>query len=363
MVTKYFLSSGWIELEIEDKLDKIRNYLKDKRIVVAFSGGADSTLLAKLAQESAAETVAVTVDNGVLPSDCITNAIHIAGKIGIVHEILKENLIEDESFLSNTPQRCYICKNKMYNKLEEFRRTNEFDAVADGTNISDLLLDRPGIMVNYQKNILTPLVYAGMTAEEVRKALELLNIEYSNSTTCYATRIPTGIEITTKKINRIGYAETMIKNITGVDVVRVRDDDDLARIEVLDLEKILDKKILSHITSELTSVGFKKVTLDISGYGAVKKELVFYKPCKDDANKIMFETELPYSVDIEDTCQELKKWGEVKCSKKMGVAMMEIDGRNVTIFNKGKIVARRIKDKEDAQNLMTQVLPLIRREI
>lgn len=354
---------GWIELEIEDKLDKIRNYLKGKKIVVAFSGGADSTLLAKLATESADEAVAVTVDNGVLPSECITNADIIAGKIGIEHEIIKENLMEDELFLSNTPHRCYICKNKMYNKLEEYQSTNNFDAIAEGTNISDLLEDRPGIMVNYQKNILTPLLYAGMTSEQVIEALEILNIKYSNSTTCYATRIPTGSEITTKKINRIGYAETMIKNITGVDVVRVRDDNDLARIEVLDLEKILDKKILSHITSELTSVGFKKVTLDIGGYGDGKKELVFYKPCKDEADKIMFETELPYSVFIEGTCRELEKLGEVKCSKKMGVAMMEIDGKNVTIFNKGKIVARRVKDKEDAQNLMNKVLPLIRREI
>ncbi|MCE5213882.1 MAG: ATP-dependent sacrificial sulfur transferase LarE, partial [Methanobacterium sp.] len=313
--------------------------------------------------ESAAEAIAVTVDNGVLPSDCITNASQIARKIGIEHEIIKENLIEDESFISNPPHKCYICKNKIYNKLEEFSSDNGFDAIVDGTNISDLLEDRPGIMVNYQKKILTPLIYAGMTAEEVRNILKHLNIKYSNSTTCYATRIPTGSEITTKKINRIGYAETMIKNITGIDLVRVRDDDDLARIEVLDLDKILDKKILSHINSELTSVGFKKVTLDISNYGNGKKELVFYKPCKDEANKIMFETELLYSVNIEDTCRELENLGKVKCSNKMGVAMLEVEGKNITIFNKGKIVARRIKDKEDAQDMIIKVLPLIRREI
>ena len=240
-------------------------------------------------------------------------------------------------------------------------RAGNFDAIADGTNISDLLEDRPGIMVNYQKNILTPLVYGGMTEEDVRDALKMLELEYSSSTTCYATRIPAGHEITPKKINRIAYAETMIKNITGVASVRVRDEDNVARIEVSDVDKLLNSGILNHISSELNAVGFKRVTLDISGYGHSKKDMVIYKPCKDEANKIMFETELPYPIDIQETCGELEKIGDVKCSLQMGVAMMELGGRNVTIFKKGKIVARRVKDKEDAQELMIKVLPLIRR--
>lgn len=348
-------------MEIENKLEIVKTCLKDNRIVVAFSGGADSTLLAKLAKDHAADAVAVTVDNGVLPPDCIAGARKIAGKIGISHEVLKENFLEDVSFRLNPPQRCYICKNRMYEILEKFQKAGNYDTIADGTNISDLLEDRPGIMVNYQKNILMPLLYGGMTAEEVRTALEIFNIEYSKSTTCFATRIPTGSEITTKKINRIGYTEMMIKNIAGVDVVRVRDEDNIARIEVSNLDKLLNSNILSHISSELSSVGFKRVTLDISGYGYIDKDIVIYKPCRDEANKIMFETELPYQIDIQQTCQELEKLGEVKCSLKMGVAMMELGGRNVTFFKKGKIVARRVRDEEDAQELMIKVLPLIRR--
>ena len=350
-------------MDLEINLNKIRNYLKDKRIVIAFSGGADSTLLAKLAVDSSLEAVAITVDNGVLPRDCIANAQRIAEKIGIPHQVLKENYLTDESFSSNPPQRCYICKNKMYDKLEEFAYNKNFENIADGTNISDLLDDRPGIMVNYQKKILTPLVYGGMTAEDVHNALKKFNLEYSPSTTCYATRIPNGSEITPKKINRIKYAETLIKNITGDEFVRVRDDDG-ARIEVSNVDSLLNNEILMHISSELNAVGFKKVLLDVTGYGDSKKDIVIYKPCKDEANKIMFETELPFEINIQDTCKEMKELGEdVKCSIQMGVIMMEFGGRNVTIFRKGKIVARRVKNKEDARDLMVEVLPLIRRVI
>ncbi len=351
-------------MDLESTLDKIKDYLKDKRVLIAFSGGADSTLLAKLAADSAREAVAVTVDNGILPRDCIANAQNIAAEIGIPHQVLKENYLLDESFSSNPPQRCYMCKNKMYDKLEEFAHSHDFENIADGTNISDLLDDRPGIMVNYQKKILSPLVYGGMTDEDVRNALKMLKLEYSSSTTCYATRIPTGAEITPKKINRIAYAEALIRNITGDDVVRVRDDDYEARIEVSNVDSLLNNGILSHISSELNSVGFKKVLVDVTSYGDSKKDIIIYKPCKDEANKIMFETELPFEINIQETYHELEKLGgEVKCSIQMGVIMMEIGGRNVTIFRKGKIVARRVRDREDARDLMVEVLPLIRRVI
>lgn len=350
-------------VDLKVKLDKISDYLKDKKILIAFSGGADSTLLAKLAKDSSNEAVAVTVDNGVLPADCIASAQKIAAEIGIPHKVLRENYLEDESFSSNPPQRCFICKNKMYEKLEEYALAENFEAIADGTNISDLLEDRPGIMVNFQKNILIPLVHGGMTAEDVRNAIKMLSLEYSPSTTCYATRIPTGTEITTKKINRIAYAETLIKNISGVNVVRVRDEGDQALIEVSNVDNLLDGGILSHINNELNAVGFKRVAMDISGYGDLKKDMVIYKPCKDEANKIMFETKLPYEIDIPETCNQLEQLGQVKCSSKMGVAMIELEGRNITLFKKGKIVARRVKDKEDAQDLMVEILPYIRRVI
>ena len=349
-------------MELDAKLDKLREYLRDKKILLAFSGGADSSLVAYIASMVSEEVTAVTIDNGVLPPDCISNAINIAKKIGIEHLVVRENYLEDDSFRVNPPNRCYICKNKMYSRIVELANEKNLEVI-DGTNITDLLEDRPGILVNYDKNIISPLVMAGFTADDVIDALKKYDIEYSRSTTCMATRISKNSEITPKKINRLNYAESFLKGISGSKVVRVRDQDGVALIELGSIDKILKSGVLNHIDSELKAVGFKRVTLDIGGYSNSKKELVVYKPCKDEKNKIMFETELPYTINIEKTCQELKNLGEVKCSVEMGIAMLETNGRNVTVFKNGKVVARRVTDTEDAENLLVEVLPNIRRNI
>jgi len=349
-------------MELEAKLGQLEDYLKNMKVLVAFSGGADSSLVAYIASKVSKESLAVTVDNGVMPSDCIGNAIKIAKAIGIKHSVVEEDYLSDESFRSNPPNRCYICKNKMYSKLMKIADEKNLEVV-DGTNITDLLEDRPGIMVNYGKNIKSPLVKSGFTVEDVRNALEILNIDYSKSTTCMATRISKNSEITPKKINRINYAESLLKGLSGSDVVRVRDQNGVALIELGNVDKILNTGILNHVDSELKAVGFKRVTLDIGGYGNSKKDIVIYKPCKDEKHKIMFETELPYTINIEETCKQLENLGNVKCSLEMGIAMLEIQERNITVFKTGKIVARRVVDKDDAENLLIKVLPSIRRNI
>ena len=349
-------------MELEKKLEQLKDYLMNKKVLVAFSGGADSSLIAYISAEVSKESLAVTIDNGVMPTDCMRNAIEIAETIGIEHSIVKDDYLKDVSFKSNPPNRCFICKNKMYSKLVVIANEKDLEIV-DGTNITDLLEDRPGIMVNYDKNIKSPLVIAGFTEDDVRKALGKLNIDYSKSTTCMATRISKNNEITSKKINRIKYAESLLKGLSASEVIRVRDQEGVALIELEDTAKILKTGILNHIDSELKAVGFKRVTLDIGGYGNSKKDLVVYKPCKDEKNKIMFETELPYTINIEKTCQQLENLGDVKCSVEMGIAMLEIDNRNLTIFKTGKIVARRVADKEDAESLLVKVLPKIRRNI
>ena len=179
-----------------------------------------------------------------------------------------------------------------------------------------------------------------------------------------ATRISKNSEITSKKIDakKITYAESLLKGLSGFQIVRVRDQDGNALIELENVSKILSMGILNHIDTELKAVGFKRVSLDIGGYGNSKKDIVVYKPCKDEKNKIMFETELPYPINIAKTCKELEKLGDVKCSVEMGIAMLETKDRNVTIFKTGKIVARRVIDREDAENLLVKVLPSVRRK-
>lgn len=352
-----------MHMNIEEKLERVKDQLRDKKVLVAFSGGADSTFLASITKKVARESLAVTVDNGVMPSVCIQSAEKIAQKIGIEHILIRKNFLEKEAFQLNPPNRCYLCKVEIYSILQEILNDYNYDFIIDGTNISDFLEDRPGIMVNFEKNIKTPLVDVRFTATEIREILKNYGWDYNPSTTCFATRIPTGTQITTKIINRISYAENLISNLTGLKVVRVRDADGSALIQVNDPDKLIDKSLLYHLESELKAASFKRVMMDLGGYGDSKDDLILYKPCKDEKNKIMFENELPYKINIPQTCPELESLGKVKCSEEMGIAILEVDGRNVTIFEKGKIVARRVKNSEDAERLLFKLLPCIRRQI
>jgi len=348
-------------MNLDKKIEKVEKNLKGKNIAIAFSGGADSTLIAYLAKKVANKVIAITFNNEIMPSNFLNNVKEIAKTIGIENEIISENFLEIEKFKENNSNHCYLCRKIMYSNIKKLAEEKGFETIADGTNISDLLEDRPGIIVNYENDILSPLVNAGIEKEDVLEYLDKNNIEYSKSTTCLATRIKTGQEITGKKINRIKYAEDFIKSLTHDETVRVRDIEDTAQIELENIDPLLNKNTLKLVESELKAVNFKKITLDIGTTSSEKKEIVIYKPCKDEANKIMFENELPYKIDIGKTCPNLENLGKLKCSEKMGVAMLDINGRNVTLFESGKIVARKVKDKEDAQNILIEVLPMIRR--
>ncbi|MEG3224508.1 MAG: TIGR00268 family protein [Methanobacteriales archaeon Met13] len=347
---------------MQNKLEKLKHYFLGYKVIIAFSGGADSTLLAKIAQDYSDDALAVTIDNGVMPEGFTKKAKEIAGKIGIKHEVIEENLLKNPSFSDNHPNRCYVCKDIFHSRIKDVLQEKDFDMVADGTNLTDLLEDRPGVLVNFEKDIKMPLVEVGLMSPEVRDILKDMEITYSPSTTCLATRISSGSPLTLKKINRIQYAEKLLQKLSGTELVRVRDEDGNAVIEV-DYKKLLNSQTLFYIDSELKAVGFRKTTLNLGGYAHQKKELTIYKPCKDEKNKIMFETELPYLLDLEKTCKELKQLGKVKFSREMGLAMVEVGGKNITLFSKGKIVARRVKDQVDAENTLYQLLPLIRRKI
>lgn len=350
-------------MNLDEKIEKAEEILKDKNIAIAFSGGADSTLVAYLAKKVSKKVLLITFNNEIMPTNFLSNTKKISNSLGLEHETINQNFLEVKKFTENKDNRCYLCRSMMYSAIKKIATEKGFKVIVDGTNISDLLEDRPGIMINYENNILSPLVNAGIEKDDVLEFLNKQKIEYSKSTTCLATRIKTGEEINAKKINRIKYAEDFIKSITKDDTVRVRDIFNTAQIELDNIEPILNKNTLELIQSELKAVNFEKITLDIGKTDPEKKEIVIYKPCKDEANKIMFENELPYKINIGKTCPNFEKLGKVKCSEKMGVAMLDIDGRNVTIFENGKIVARKVKDKEDAQNILIKVLPMIRRVI
>ncbi|MDR2967828.1 MAG: ATP-dependent sacrificial sulfur transferase LarE [Methanobacteriaceae archaeon] len=350
-------------MELSQKIEKAKKIMEGKDVAIAFSGGADSTLIAYMAKKVANNALAIIFDNGLMPSKFLNDTQKVITPIEIKYEIITNDFLKNEKFIKNDSKRCFICKNIMYSKIKELATEHGFKTIVDGTNISDLLEDRPGIMANYKNKILSPLTKAGIEKEEVLDYLTKNNINYSTGTTCLATRIKTGTKITPKKINRINYAEDLLKNLTKSEIVRVRDISNTAQIEIEDINLLLNKNILQLIESEFKAVNFEKTTLTIDTLAKTKKDIVIYKPCKDEANKIMFENELPYEIDIKKTCSELENLGKVKCSEEMGVGMVDIAGKNVTLFKNGKIVARKVQNKEDAQTILIEVLPLIRRTL
>ena len=145
-----------VNMNLESKINIVKNSLKNKKVAIGFSGGADSTLLAYLSSKQAKDTLLITIDNNVLPKGFIDNTKKIAKSFNLKQEIIKLNFFEDEEFLLNNSKRCYNCRNKMYSKIQEVAYENGFDFICDGNNISDLVVDRPGILITYKKEFKAP---------------------------------------------------------------------------------------------------------------------------------------------------------------------------------------------------------------
>lgn len=335
-------------MELQAKIKQVENILKDKKVIIAFSGGSDSTLIAKIASKASKEVIAVTIDTGTLPVEVTQNAKYIASKLGIPHKIIKENFLEYENFRENTPQRCFHCKDRMYAILESIAEKKGFDIIVDGTNITDMLEDRPGIMANYKRKIRSPLLEAKITEEDVIEYLKRENINYAPNTTCLATRIKG--PITTRKLNMISYAENLIKDLTGLEVVRVRDFNGIAVIQVDDTNKILNMQLLEYILGKFKSAGFKGVHVDIEGYHKDRGELI--GPQGDD--NIIFELKLPYPIDLEKTYSNLQH-------HQKDAQRLKIGGSIVKITEDGRITIEEVKDRKEAERILVEVLSSIRR--
>ena len=219
-------------MDLEDKIDIVKSILKDKKVAIGFSGGADSTLIAYLSSKVAADTLAITINNHLLPTGFVENTKNIAQTFNVKHEIADIDFYENKYFLSNTSSRCYECRKLMYSQIKRIAEKRGFDFICDGNNISDLVIDRPGILVTYKNEFKTPFIEAKLTSKEIHGYLNKNNIPYYRSTTCLATRIPTGTPTTREKISKIRYCEDFISSNTKCEIVKVRDLENIAIVEV-----------------------------------------------------------------------------------------------------------------------------------
>jgi len=237
-------------------------------MLVAYSGGVDSTLLAFIARGVHKEkTRCVLLDSPVVPRAAVLQARDIARELGLALDIITVPLMEQEEFCNNPAERCYYCKKISAVSLRKRAAELGLACIADGINLSDTGEHRPGLRASTEEGIVHPFIEAGITKEEIRAIArgQGLSVWQKPSAACLASRIPYGERITVKKLHRIEEAEAFLDGL-GTGQLRVRLHGNLARIEVHkeDVEKILDNQ--SAVVRHLRSLGFAYIALDLEGY-------------------------------------------------------------------------------------------------
>lgn len=267
-----------LNLDLNPKLKKLLDFIKNfkgKGVVVAFSGGVDSSTLAALCVMELNKVVAVTLTSPITPSREIKNAKKAAKEIGIDHKFIEINPFKDPDFVKNTPDRCYYCKRNLIKALMNFGKEADYSVVFEGTNADDLKEHRPGYKaVKSFENVYSPWAEFGFTKEEIRSIAKKMGFSFFNKSplACLATRIPFGVEIDEEKLKMIDEAENAILNIVKLNQVRVRNVNNVAVIEVEkdEIGKFFDVNLINKVVEKLKKIGFKQVLLDLEGYKSGK---------------------------------------------------------------------------------------------
>jgi len=255
-----------------EKMRKLKEILKNMgSVVIAFSGGVDSSFLLKVARDTLPKEniLAVTAVSETYTSSELKQAKRFSKKLGTRHKIIFRDELNDRNFTKNPVDRCYYCKKELFVKLDKIAKKNGFNYILDASNADDMRDYRPGSKAKKEFGVRSPLIEAGFTKDDIRRYSQKFGLETAGSPSmaCLASRFPYGQKINKDSLKRIEEAEVFIKK-SGVRQVRVRYHNNIARIEVekKDIKRFLSAKFCDRITKRLKKLGFKYVTLDLEGY-------------------------------------------------------------------------------------------------
>ena len=255
----------------EEKLDHLKKTLRDMgTVLVAYSGGVDSTFLAVTAHEVLGKnSLAVFAASPVAPPMEKEEAEALAHNIGLRFKIIESSEMSNPDFVANPPERCYYCKRELFSELKPIAQAEGLKWIADGTNADDLSDFRPGRKASAEAGIRSPLLEAGLTKAEIRQLSHAQGLPTWDrpASPCLASRIPYGIPVTAETLNKIAGGEQYLHSL-GLRQLRLRHHGDIARIELdpEDMDKIIKPEIRQDIVKHLKALGYKYVTLDLTGY-------------------------------------------------------------------------------------------------
>jgi uncharacterized protein len=259
-------------MDLQQKYDRLKEIISQAdSLLIAYSGGVDSTFLLKAAVDTLGKNkVAACIARGPsLPQSQYERAIGLADTLGAELIDIETDEMSDEAYLANKADRCYHCKNRLFEKLTEVANERGFDTVACGHNLDDTKDYRPGNAAAKDFGISTPLIEAELTKQDIRQLSEKLNLPTAGipASPCLASRIVYGLEISQENLGQVEEAEEFLRGL-GLVEFRVRHHGDIARIEVHpeDMEKIIRRQTREKIVDKMKDLGFKFVALDMAGF-------------------------------------------------------------------------------------------------